>query len=301
MGAKALLVGINAYPTMPLRGCLNDVENIRTLIQQRYNLAGSDMRVLRDQEATKANIEEHLRWLAQSDGDGAATRLFHYSGHGTFIADNNGDEPDGRDEALVPYDFATSGGMSDDSLRALYTTFGPDTQLLLIMDCCHSGSIQRNVAADVFYRFLPNSQAEQRHFDEIAQRTRAERDAYVLEQVRDLRVSSVEEEEWEQRVKAAMAKFDKQRFGLDTVPGNVVLLSACRADQTAADASLGNSYNGAFTYYLTEVLRQASEQIDYHTLIEQVGRRLYDSEFLQIPQLECSEHNRACSFLNITL
>lgn len=302
MGTKVLLVGVNAYPTMPLKGCINDVENMRTLLQQRHNIVDDDMRVLRDEQATKAAIEDGIRWLGAPNGNGdAAVRLFHFSGHGTFVVDEDGDEPDGRDEALVPYDYDTVGAMTDDALRSLYASFGGDTHLLLTMDCCHSGSIQRRISADVRYRFFPNSYADERRFDEAAQQVADKRDAYVLAQLRDLQGRSVTDDEWERRVKGAMARFDKKHFGLDKVQGNVVLLSACRADQTAADAHLGDNYNGAFTYYLAQVLSAAGNQIEYGTLIEQVGQRLYESDFLQVPQLECSTQNRACSFLNMAL
>lgn len=298
---KAFLVGINAYPTMPLKGCLNDVAAMQELLTQRFNVPDRNIRVLRDSEATKAAIEEGLRWLAEPDDEPSSVRVFHFSGHGTYIEDQNGDEPDGRDEAIVPYDFTTVGGMADDVLRGLYDRFTPDTHLLLVMDCCHSGSIQRNAQDDVRYRFLPNSFEDRRRFDERKREVQQRRDAYVFEQLRDYKSSRSDDEEWKQRVKAAMEAFDKKHFGIDTVRGNVVLLSACRADQTAADAHLGGDYNGAFTYYLAQVLNESGGAINYGTVVEQVGRRLYNEKFLQIPQLECSEGNRTCGFLNVTL
>ena len=302
MSTRVLLVGINAYPSAPLRGCVNDVENIRALLRQQYNVADGDMRVLLDADATKAGIEEGLRWLAAPDADGgASTRLFHFSGHGTYVPDRDGDEPDGRDEALVPYDFDTVGAMADDSLREIYGSFGRDTHLLLLMDCCHSGTIQRRASRDITFRFLPNSFEEERSFDEAARQVQEKRDAYVMEQLRDLRGRQVSDEEWQEKVKAAMAKFDKKHFGLDTVRGNVVLLSACRADQTAADAPLGNTYNGAFTYFLTDVLRSGGGRINYGDVIEGVGRQLFGNDFVQVPQLECSASSRECAFLNLAL
>lgn len=300
MGPKALLVGINEYPRMPLKGCLNDVTNMRSLLQQRFDVADDNMRVLLDAQATKAGIEDGLRWLAQAD-EGGAVSLFHFSGHGTYIEDKNGDEPDGRDEALVPYDYDAVGGMSDDSLRQLYGRFHPDTHLLLLMDCCHSGSIQRNIADDVRYRFLPNTFEERQRFDELARQVQAKRDAYVMEQLSALRNETVDDEEWRRRVKQAMSAFDKKHFGIDAVPGNVVLLSACRADQTAADAKFDATYNGAFTYHLARALSAAGGMINYGALIEQVGRGLEDDNFLQVPQLECRVTNRGCGFLNVSL
>ena len=302
MGTKVLLVGINTYPRMPLRGCINDIENMRALLGNQYQLGDEALQILRDDEATTAAIEDKLRWLAQpDDGDGPPVRLFHFSGHGTYVVDRNGDEPDGRDEALVPYDYNQSGAMTDDALRDVYNQFAPETHLLLTMDCCHSGTITRNAAEDITYRFLPNSLNEQLQFDEAAQRVQAERNAYIREQLRDLRGQSVSEDEWDRRFQEAATRFDKKHFGVDKLRGNVVLIAACRADQTAADARIGGNFTGAFTYYLTEVLRERGQGITYHDLIGEVGQRLYANHFLQVPQLECSAANQECNFINITL
>ncbi len=92
MATRALLVGINAYEDSPLRGCVNDVLRLRELLEQRYGVRDDQVRLLVDADATRAAIEEGLRWLATPDQEGEpATRLFHFSGHGTFTADEDGD------------------------------------------------------------------------------------------------------------------------------------------------------------------------------------------------------------------
>ena len=301
MGTKVLLVGINSYPTMPLRGCVNDIENMRALLRAQYNVADENIQLLLDADATKAAIEDKLRWLARpDDGNGPPLRVFHFSGHGTYVPDRNGDEPDGRDEALVPYDFTATGALTDDILRAAYNGFTPDTHLLLTMDCCHSGTITRNPVQDITYRFLPNTYEEQQAFDAAARRAQAARDAHIRQAMRDVR-ADVSDDEWDRRYKAAASRYDKQHFGVDKLNGNVVLLAACRDDQTAADARIGGDFNGAFTYYLTEVLREGAGRLTYGDLIKQVGQRLYANTFRQIPQLECNTANQGCAFLNIAL
>ena len=47
------------------------------------------------------------------DGDAI---FLHYSGHGTKIRDDDGDEADGYDEALCPRDFQSAGMIRDDDL-----------------------------------------------------------------------------------------------------------------------------------------------------------------------------------------
>ncbi len=42
--------------------------------------------------------------------------FFNFSGHGTQVEDQDGDEDDGFDEALCPSDFDTAGALTDDAL-----------------------------------------------------------------------------------------------------------------------------------------------------------------------------------------
>jgi hypothetical protein len=65
----------------------------------------------------------------------------HYSGHGSYMADRSGDERDGRDECLVPSDYATAGLIPDDYLNTLMRYFNPRTRVLFVCDACHSGTM----------------------------------------------------------------------------------------------------------------------------------------------------------------
>jgi hypothetical protein len=61
-----------------------------------------------------------------------------YTGHGANIRDRNGDEDDGFDEAMV-FD---EGYIVDDKLvECLKENANGTTRVLLLSDCCHSGSI----------------------------------------------------------------------------------------------------------------------------------------------------------------
>ncbi len=65
MTQKALLVGINAYspPINPLRGCLNDVQQMQSVLQQYYGFPAENVRLLRDEEATRQGMLDGLAWL----------------------------------------------------------------------------------------------------------------------------------------------------------------------------------------------------------------------------------------------
>ncbi len=77
---KALLVGINAYPGAPLRGCINDVNQMRELLTTCYGFAEADLKFLLDGDATLEGIKAGLEWLAQGGADPDAVRVFHYLG-----------------------------------------------------------------------------------------------------------------------------------------------------------------------------------------------------------------------------
>ncbi|MBK9714410.1 MAG: caspase family protein [Kouleothrix sp.] len=298
MSTKVLLVGINDYPAAPLRGCVNDALAMRDLLASAYGVAPTSIRMLLDSAATTAAIEDGLGWLAQPDEDERTpVRLFHFSGHGTVVADASGDEPDGQDECIVPFDYQAAGPMNDDTLRALYREFPRSMHLLLVMDSCHSGTVQRNLERDISYRFLPADHEEEQQIIAAAERVRREREAFAWECYRRLAERSRSEEELKQQFKTLLASFDKRHYGQENVRGNVVLLAACKSSQTAADARIGGTFHGALTYYLLETLRDAGAPVSYRVLINRVGKRLYDNQFVQEPQIECNRANRDHAFL----
>jgi hypothetical protein len=65
--------------------------------------------------------------------------LVYYTGHGASVADKDGDEADSKDEALV-FDDAF---VTDDVLAQLLASAGKPagSKVVLLNDCCHSGSI----------------------------------------------------------------------------------------------------------------------------------------------------------------
>jgi hypothetical protein len=73
-----------------------------------------------------------------------------YSGHGTSVTDLDGDEVDGHDEAYVLCDSQTGQAippqgdslMTDDELVTLLgQSLNPRVKVIVVSDCCHSGSI----------------------------------------------------------------------------------------------------------------------------------------------------------------
>lgn len=143
---RALLIGINAYPTRPLNGPLNDVALMRSVVDE-LGFAPAQVLVLDEQAATAAGILDAIdEWLIAGTAPGDRA-LLYFSGHGTQIDDLDGDEgPEGRDEALVAIDFDPNGRgqglVTDDEIAASLARLA-DRKVTLIVDACFSGTIAR--------------------------------------------------------------------------------------------------------------------------------------------------------------
>lgn len=135
---KALLIGINYENTShELFGCVNDVFNMKEYLG-KCGYEDSNVRMLVESTATKANILESINWLVK-DNVKDSKLVFHYSGHGGYVRDDSGDEKDKRDEMIYPVDNTI---ITDDELRdALISPINTGATLISIFDSCHSGTV----------------------------------------------------------------------------------------------------------------------------------------------------------------
>jgi hypothetical protein len=152
MEKRALLIGINYNndPSLKLNGCVNDVFTMSNMLIDVYSYKKENIKILYDNAApnlipNRTNILRELRSIIASSKTSSELWI-HYSGHGTYTRDRNGDELDGRDEAIVPCDVYQSGVITDDELLAIFSQSKCLTYLMF--DCCHSGSI-----CDLQWRF----------------------------------------------------------------------------------------------------------------------------------------------------
>jgi len=140
----ALIIGINDYYEFTekdgdLNYCVSDaIEMKKALIKQGWK--EFDITLLLDSQASKTNIIQNLNDIF-SKASSSDFILVYYSGHGTVIPDTNGDENDGEDEAIVPWDF-TYGDYStlllDDELGEIFQEC-PTDKGAIIFDSCNSG------------------------------------------------------------------------------------------------------------------------------------------------------------------
>jgi hypothetical protein len=138
----ALLVGINYIGTQyELNGCINDIMNVKNALETKYNYNSANITILTDLTSIKPNkkniIDSFTNMLQNAiSGD---YLVFQYSGHGSYIFDQSGDEKDERDETIVPLDLQQ---ITDDEFRNIITAnLKPGVKLFGLFDSCHSGTV----------------------------------------------------------------------------------------------------------------------------------------------------------------
>ncbi len=248
----ALLIGVDrqADPGIaPLPGAANDVALMRRLLIDRFGFSFWDITTLTGEDATAAGIREAVQTrLIERAGPGTVAVL-HFSGHGRPVSDTSGDEPDGNDEAIVPYD-ARSGfeGAEGDAVGILDDEIGEWLDALVdrgatvtfIFDSCYSGSPARDDSGVV--RAAPP--------------------------IGGARSAGVDDGQMADR------------------SGRFVVVSAAQSDQTAGEAvdDRGNAV-GLFTWALVKTLRQPNAPTTWRAVAPVLAREIGLRNRSQVPEL----------------
>ncbi len=271
MARRALMVGINDYKSInDLGGCINDVTNMRSILTTYLGFTNKDIRVLTDSRATKANIMTRLGWLTKNAKAGDYL-VFHYSGHGSQIRDRDGDElRDNMDELICPYDMDWDDTfITDDDLNKTFKALPDGVLLEVFLDACHSGTGLRETGLGRPAALGPMNDPVPRFLSppiDIACRHEGEEDTL------------------------------KPKRGFQSPKRSTlhhILWAGCRDNQTSADAYIGGTYNGAFTYYFCKHMRDAGGGISRNDLLTRVRKSLRHEGYDQVPQLECEATVRA--------
>jgi metacaspase-1 len=285
MAKRAICVGINKfanYPQFALNGCVNDANDMAALCKQVLGYKASEVTVLTDAKATKAAIMAALTTAVKDAKAGKiSSLLFAWSSHGTQMTDTSGDEPDGKDEAFVPYDIAEKAGdwdpahiISDDEFHDLFSQLPANVLLEVYLDTCHSGSGLRGAEFGLH--------APRARFVAPPSRQGVGKQAAVSGFTLAARAPA-------KKVSAAAKKAAAAASAADGL--HHILWSGCKADQTSADAYFSGRYNGAFTYHYIKVLRATNNSLSRAKVITQM-RTAMKGQFSQTPQLETSATNR---------
>lgn len=246
----ALLIGINSYPQTKrfnnLQGCLNDVELQRQLLIHRFGFNAEDILTLKDEEATREGIltafNEHLVKQAKPTD----VVVFHFSGHGSRVADPYKISADGLNSTFVPADDnpqAEQGVVNDIMGRNLFLLMSALKQktenVTVILDSCHSGGGTRGNVL-----------------------TRAVEGGSNL-------TPCPAELEYQQRLIKEL-NIDPKDVGKAVATG--VVLAAARPEQIAIDYGFPGFSAGAFTYLLTQYLWQQTNSVE--TVMNSIGRNI---------------------------
>ncbi len=155
-GKKALIVAVSHYGPQTGWDTINAQNDVPLLLEaaEQLGIPRSQIRVLRDGEATHQGIIAALQEIKTTARPGDFI-YFHFSGHGQQRQDYDGDEADGFDEALVPYDspmrfsaaYQGERLITDDLIyqwtRELRPSLGKQGGIFITLDACHSGTAAR--------------------------------------------------------------------------------------------------------------------------------------------------------------
>jgi hypothetical protein len=255
---RALCIGINDYPGTgsDLAGCVNDGRDWAAALGKR----GFTVDTIFDKKATGDSIRKGIEALVTRAKRGDLV-VIQYSGHGSFVPDVDGDEPDGTDECLCPYDIRNKGPITDDEMFDLFSARQQGVKVFMISDSCHSGTVARFApiktpptikgkgAPQRKVRFLPPSVFL------------SKREAGKLGMRRAFRSSSP--------------------------PGRyaALLMSGCQDTEYSYDAYFQGRPNGAFTFVALRALKSLKANATYRDWFNAVKKTLPSQQYPQTPNL----------------
>ncbi len=258
MDKLALCIGINNYPgtDSDLEGCVNDATDWAAALAKRgYSVAN-----LLDRKATGKTMRSEIRDLVTSAKSGDRV-VVQYSGHGSFVPDDDGDEPDGTDECLCPYDVYTKGEITDDELFDLFSLRKAGVRLLMISDSCHSGSVAR---------FAPIRTPPTARGAHPPQRT-----------VRFLPPAAFQKGK-------ALARLGTRRARRSSSPPGryaALLMAGCQDTEYSFDAYFNGRPNGAFTFVALKALAGLPAKATYRQWYAAIRTALPSRQYAQTPNL----------------
>jgi hypothetical protein len=258
MRLKALCIGINNYPGTgnDLYGCVNDAHDWAAELVRR----GFEASTLLDEQATGEEIRNRIASLIGS-AEGGDTIVVQFSGHGSFVPDRNGDEPDGTDECICPSD-AGRGYITDDDLFDLFSVAKTDVRIIMIADSCHSGSIARFAPIAVPFRAADGTPAPQRRVRFLPPATFLGSDEL-------------------------QSLGDKRALRRASAPGRraALTLSGCQDAEFSYDDFFRGRPNGVFSYVALEALKSLPPGATYTDWHNAIRRKLPSPLHPQTPNL----------------
>jgi hypothetical protein len=238
----ALIVGINEYPSPnELEGCVNDSVAIEEYLQANYNQTyeyNLSIQKLLNKDATRENIIDGFRNFLGKAVDGDVC-LFYYTGHGAFMnAPTNLYTSDSKCQTLVCYfdDIANRDDLIDKELGSLVyeITNTKNIHFVAITDCCHSGTMFKNVdTRDKMYRDANTAEARQLK-DFIGYNEANKKEGKIF--------------------------FNDAAY---------IHIGACSSEEKAIETTIGNNRHGVLTSSIIKTLTDFNGNISYTDLVQQ--------------------------------
>lgn len=258
MAKRALCIGINNYPgtDMDLRGCINDAQDWATLFRGR----DFTVQFLLDEQATGKAIKEGIVELLDSSRSGDIV-VIQYSGHGSFVPDEDGDEPDGTDECLCPYDIRSNGPITDDYLKKIFRRKKRGVKIIILSDSCNSGTITKCSIEPVLTNNDNSNHANRKKFLPP-----------------DVFLSNTE-----------MCRFGLHLRSMKTTGSSekysALLLAGCQEDEYCIDGNFNGRSNGVFTVVALKTIKKVSCESTYKDWYREIRRILPSKQYPQTPNL----------------
>ena len=258
---RSLHIGINDYPGTgsDLSGCVNDAMDWLQALGKRGFL---DQTTLFDKQATKKAMVDAMTKIVDATTS-KDIAVITYSGHGTWVPDADGDEADGRDEALCPWDIGTTGAiLTDDELYEIFGNRKVGARIIFLSDSCHSGSVSRAAFS------VPGLTDDWKfpHMRFLAPETHLPAGQLAA-------AKRVEKSRVKSKIRAA-----------------TVLFAGCQDTEYSYDAWFNKRPNGAFTFMALKALE--SNPQDYWSWYKALRAFLPHVQYPQTPQLACSSSQR---------
>ncbi len=246
---RALVVGISEYlpsgnDTWGAIHGSNDADLIATVLKKQ----GFGIVKISNKSATAGRVRKGLGDLVASCKPGDIVYV-HFSCHGQPVEDLDGDEEDGWDESVVPYDalmvyrkgkYEGANHIIDDELntyfRRMRRKVGTKGLVCVAVDACHAGGASRGD-------------------DDIEE---DEGEVYVRGTKRGF---SSNGKEFRPRINA------KGHFTIPKEAGlaDILVMEACRSYQSNYEIRQSGKYYGPLSYYISQVLsrRPIDRSIDW--------------------------------------
>jgi hypothetical protein len=130
----------------------------------------------------KTNILNSITNLFNNTKSGDILFLF-YSGHGSYIRDNNNDDLSGYDQLIIPNDFNPI--IDDDLKKIINNNLKDDVLLIALFDSCFSGSV-----LDLKYMYNDNTYNNNQDYNENWRQNDTKGNVILISGCSDLQTSS---------------------------------------------------------------------------------------------------------------